>query len=228
MSIKKIIIGLTISLILSSGSVFAAKVMETKYFGDVNPVSIAAAIAIGLFIINKLIEFFSKRNARKRKIEALKTIISEEIKLNYWVWKQIESICTLVKEGHSNNSYSVVQNASGDEMFNCSWPNDDGGGAGSGSSSQTFPPVVDTMFNKIIVQIAEIDKAFYQKVILYHKSIADLKHLKTLVRNHTDEPKYLLTDAADYVLRELPGIYTSMDDLYEICTGSILVDHRKR
>ena len=225
MSIKKIIIGLTISLILSSGSVFAAKVMETKYFGDVNPVSIAAAIAIGLFIINKFIEFFSKKNARKRKIEALKTIISEEIKLNYWVWKQIESICTLVKEGHSNNSYSVVQNASGDEVFNWSWLNDDGF---AGSSSQTFPPVVDTMFNKIIVQIAEIDKAFYQKVILYHKSIADLKHLKTLVRNHTDEREYFLTDAADYALRELPGIYTSMDDLYEICTGSILVDHRKR
>ena len=69
---------------------------------NMNPLSIGAIVAITLFIIKEVLEAYRKNASKNRKIKALKTILAEEIKLNYWVWKQIESIVKKVKEMRNN------------------------------------------------------------------------------------------------------------------------------
>ena len=75
---------------------------------NMNPLSIGAIVAITLFIIKEVLEAYRKNASKNRKIKALKTILAEEIKLNYWVWKQIESIVKKVKEMPPETLYQII------------------------------------------------------------------------------------------------------------------------
>ena len=192
--------------------------------GDINPISIGAIIAISIFIIREFLEAYRKSNARTRKVKALKTIISEEIEINYWAWLQIKALVTKVKEQPKTTQYQITTSTSGVERFEY-FPLDGGGGG------RSFPPVVETMFIKLIIDIAELDKAFYGKAILYSKSIAELKHLRNGAYDfihETQQGDHYTEGFVDYALDEIPPIYVAMSDFYEICTGNALNKHRMR
>ena len=192
--------------------------------GDLDPVSIGAVVAISIFIIKEILEAYRKSNSRKRKVKALKAIVSEEIEINYWTWQKIESLVKQVKDLPQKTHYQITTSTSGVERFEFIRP--DGGGGG-----QAFPTVTEEVFNKLIIDIAELDKAFYNKAILYSKSIAELKHLRNGSYDfihETQEGEHYADGFVDYALDELPAIYVSMSNFYEICTGNKLEKHRMR
>jgi hypothetical protein len=192
--------------------------------GDINPISIGAIVAISIFIIREILEAYRKSNARTRKVKALKAIISEEIEINYWAWLQIKTIVTKVKEQPKTTDFQITTSSSGVERFK--FIRIDGGGGGG-----SFPQVAEIIFNKLIIDIAELDKDFYDKAILYSKSIAELKHLRNGAYDFLHEAELVDNYAegfADYALEELPPIYVAMSKFYEICTDNTLKKHRMR
>ncbi|WP_070796025.1 hypothetical protein [Thalassotalea crassostreae] len=192
--------------------------------GDINPVSIGASVAISIFLIKEFLEAYRKSKARSRKVKALKAIISEEIEINYWAWIQIETLVNKVKEFPRTTDYKISTSTSGVERFEFIHID---GSFGGGS----LPPVTEKIFNKLIIDIAELDKVFYEKAISYSKSIADLKHLRNGAYDFIHETQlgdHYTDGFADYALDELPPIYTTMSKFYEICTGEELTKHRMR
>ena len=191
---------------------------------NMNPLSIGAIVAITLFIIKEVLEACRKSASKDRKIKALKTILAEEIKLNYWVWKQIESIVKTVKEMPSETLYQIISSTSGTERFEYIRP--DGGGGGI-----FFPEIKDQVFTQLITEIAELDESFYSRSIEYGKGVAELQHLRHGVFDfihETPKGEHYAEGFCEYALDELPDIKDKFQKLYIECTGDTELQHRMR
>ena len=191
---------------------------------NMDTLSISAIVAIALFLIKEIIEFFRKKHARKRKTGALKVLLSEEIKINYWTWLKIEDLVTIVKEKPKTTQYQIITSASGTERF--VWLRPDGGGGG-----QSFPSVQDDVSTKLITEIAELDKNFYSSAISYSKGLAELKHLRNGAYDfihETAQGEHYAEGFCDYALDELPEINNNLRKLFKECTGKDKLEHRMR
>lgn len=188
------------------------------------PITVIAAMT--LFILKEIFEAIKKSNERKRKIRALKLLMAEEIELNYWVFKQIESLIRGVDENFKNiaSVFRVKKSKAGVERFECE--REDGGGWGQG-----FPAVRDDRYHKLAVEIASLDELFYGKLSNCYLSIAELKHFRDGVYSYIDEDgekKELVGGFLSYVKSGLPKIYIDLNDLYLFCKGKNLETHRLR
>tara|TARA_Y100001934_G_scaffold280196_1_gene386185 strand:+ start:145 stop:870 length:726 start_codon:yes stop_codon:yes gene_type:complete len=191
---------------------------------NMNPLSIGAIVAITLFIIKEVLEAYRKNASKNRKIKALKTILAEEIKLNYWVWKQIESIVKKVKEMPPETLYQIISSTSGTERFEYVRP--DGGGGGI-----FVPEIKDQVFTQLITEIAELDEDFYSRSIEYGKGVAELQHLRHGVFDfihETPKGEHYAEGFCEYALDELPDIKDKFQKLYIECTGDTELQHRMR
>lgn len=195
-----------------------------KVINDMNATSISVSVAVVLFLIKEFLEYIRKFKARVRKTKALKTIISEEIELNHWTWLKVKGLAETVQSQPSNTKYSIIKSTSGTERFE--FYKQEGGGGG-----QSFPKVYENLINKLITDIAELDKDFYIAAINYTKALAELKHLRAGAYDFIHETQQGKHDAegfVEYALDELPEIYSMMDKFYQVCSGSKLNTHRMR
>ena len=200
------------------------KINHLDMTDNMNPLSIGAIVAITLFIIKEVLEACRKSASKDRKIKALKTILAEEIKLNYWVWKQIESIVKTVKEMPSETLYQIISSTSGTERFEYIRP--DGGGGGI-----FFPEIKEQVFTQLITEIAELDEDFYSRSIEYGKGVAELQHLRHGVFDfihETPKGEHYAEGFCEYALDELPDIKDKFQKLYIECTGDTELQHRMR
>tara|TARA_R110001599_G_scaffold305926_4_gene512348 strand:- start:220 stop:465 length:246 start_codon:yes stop_codon:yes gene_type:complete len=81
------------------------------------------------------------------------------------------------------------------------------------------------------LDIAELDKGFYEKAIEYNKAIAELQHLRNGVYEFIDEIEqgyHYAEGFISYMDDETPNIYEKMDDLYFFCKAKKLEIHRMR
>ncbi|ENM5776229.1 hypothetical protein V4V55_003694 [Vibrio mimicus] len=133
--------------------------------------SISIIVAIVLFVAKEIIDTYRKYNANLRKKNALKVLLSEEIELNHWTWLKVRDLIETVKSVPTNTQFLITTSTSGSERFE--YVREDGGGGGQG-----FPPVYEDLINKLIIEIAELDKSFYIVAIDYTKALAELNHLR--------------------------------------------------
>lgn len=75
-----------------------------------------------------------------------------------------------MKSEPSDTQYTITKSTSGTERFE--FYRKDGGGGG-----QSFPQVYEHLINKLITEIAELNKDFYVAAIDYTKALAELRHL---------------------------------------------------
>jgi hypothetical protein len=191
---------------------------------NIDLLSIGAIVAITLFIIKEGLETYRKSASKKRKIKALKTILAEEIKLNYWVWKQIDSIVKTVKEMPPKTLYQIISSTSGTERFEYVRP--DGGGGGI-----FFPEIKHEVFTQLITEVAELDEGFYSRSIEYGKGVAELQHLRHGVFDfihETHKGEHYVEGFSEYALDELPDIKNKFQVLFTECTGETELQHRMR
>jgi hypothetical protein len=189
---------------------------------DFLPITVISAIS--LFIIKEIVEFIRKRKARKRKISAIKNLLAEEIEINYWAWKNLTSIGKRVKDSSADTKFYIFASKAGFERFEYIEPDKSGGG-------QSFPKVTELNYQKLILDIAELDNDFYEKSIEYNKAIAELLHIRNGVYEFIDEIKqgyHYAEGFISYMEDELPGVYEKMNDLYFYCKEKKLEKHRMR
>ncbi|GHA09586.1 hypothetical protein [Oceanisphaera arctica] len=190
----------------------------------VDATSISIGVAILLFLAKEVIEVIRKRNARFRKENALKTLLSEEVELNHWTWLKVRSLIEVVKEEPESTEFSIITSTSGKELFQ--YVREDNGGGG-----QAFPPVYETLINKLIVDVAELDKEFYVAAIDYEKALAELSHLRAGAYDfihETQQGRHYTDGFTEYASDELPDIFDSMEAFYRVCGHTKLEKHRLR
>jgi hypothetical protein len=199
---------------------FSEKVVS----GDVGFLPITVVSAIFLFLIKEGIENYKKKKERKRKIAAIKSLFSEEIKLNYWVFAQLKSLLKTVDEAKSNAIHEIICSNSGEERFETRKGNESLGGQG-------FPKIKDVIYHKYVLTIAEQEPELYIKALDYHKSLARLGHIRNGVYDYIDMYGTELDFGGGfipYAFRELPDIHDKMSVFYLACTGDKLVWGRIR
>lgn len=147
---------------------------------DLIPITVISAVS--LFVIKEIVEIIRKLKARQRKISEIKSFLVEEIELNHWVWLQFSALVETIKDSPEGKKYDILSSKSGYERFEFIKPDGSGGG-------KSFPKVSEIYYQKVILDIAELDKVFYEKSIEYNKAIAELHHVRGNVYESIDEIK---------------------------------------
>jgi hypothetical protein len=202
-----------------------------KNFESLFPITVYAAII--LFIVKELFEFVKKTSGERRRIQAIKEILSEELERNLWAHKVLErtvkdSIELL--EEFDNPVFGINITSTGEVRF---WQN---GGEDSGAeSSHSLPEVKQERYESIVLELAQLDKALFNSTRSAYDSIKELAHVrKSLIETLTETSKYngesedLWRGFLGYAEDELKDIYKSMNDFYTSIKGKPLTKHRLR
>jgi len=185
---------------------------------------ITVVIAIVLFVAKEILETIKKWNERKRRIRAMKLLFAEELELNHWVWKSMQTLILGIKGELPGAKFQIKESRSGAERFECIRP-------GRSAWGQGFPPVQDERYHKLVVDVASMDKEFYSLVSCCYKAIADLKHFRNGIYSYVDDEGDETEHREgflSYVESGLPQVYKSMNELYKYCTGNELESCRLR
>lgn len=189
------------------------------------PITVIAAVLI--FVIKEALDIYKKSKEKKRKIAAMKLLLIEEIELNHWVWKSMNSLISDLNDRMDDIdslTIEVTETKSGTESITGTYPNGDMFG-------QDFPRVRVSRYHQLAIDLAIVDEKFYEKVKSCYEAVSELNHLRDGVYTYFD------TDSIEYAFREgyilyakdhLSEIKIKMNELYIYCTGNALEKFRLR
>ena len=157
----------------------------------------------------------------------MKLLLVEEIELNHWVWKSMNSFISDLND-HIDDIDSLVievtETKSGMESITGTYLNGDMFG-------QDFPKVRFSRYHQLAIDLAIADEKFYEKVKNCYEAVSALNHLRDGVYTYFD------ADSIEYAFREgyisyandhLSEIQMKMNELYMYCTGNRLEKFRLR
>lgn len=229
MAFSYILFSFSLEVISSpSFSMLADKVVN----GDVSLLPVTVVVAILLFIVKEVLEFFKKRRESKRKLFAYKSLISEELEVNLWAHKRLLMIVTDIesqKEDYPNASYKLLIKECGQEYIH-GYDGDDL------IKSCPIPMVHEKYYEKFISSIAELDSNLFNLTQSSYEEVRNMAHvrsslIKGLLAEENDEPfphDIRKSGFVDYAKSELADTFTAMNALYKELTGNELQQHRLR
>lgn len=200
--------------------------------GEADLLPIPVFIAIVLFVAREILDSIKKRKTELRKIKAYKQLISEELELNYGAYLSLLGIFSELekrKDEWEGGIYEAKFKEAGNLYVHVT--HDD---RLVMASLARKPSMVQ--HDKILVNIAELDINFYEKLRCGYLHVVELNHLydsliKGLKANEFDEPfPHTITESGflGYALTECERIYSELNDLYLFCTGRKLEKSRLR
>ncbi|MCF2847983.1 hypothetical protein NH514_12420 [Pseudoalteromonas sp. ACER1] len=191
-----------------------------------NVLPITVIVAIFLFILKELFEFYRRHMADRRKIAAIKRLLSNEIEKNNWVIKSLREHLKGIQNSWNESNYFVVNK----------YPNgcrleekrNDGGGGGA--------PVYEVstiVFDKIFFELPALDTDLFDLAEKAYEGIAEIKHITdSLIEHVTNKEDHMAPDFmlcfCEYALEELNVSHKSLCALYKKCTGKDLITHKLR
>lgn len=200
--------------------------------GEADLLPIPVFMALVLFFAREVLESIKKRRAESRKIAAYKQLIAEELELNHGAYLSLKNIFTELeekKEEWDGGTYEAKFKEAKNLYVHVTY-----GGILVMSSPAIKPSW--SQHDKILVNVAEIDNQFYEKLRSGYSKVIELNHLyhsliKGLKASDFDEPfPHKITESGflDYALEECELIYSGLNELYMFCTNSELKNYRIR
>jgi hypothetical protein len=193
-------------------------------------VPVTVVVAVTIFFTKELLEFFRRRFADQRKLAAIKTMFARELELNNWTLKTLRRTLDAIDEGLKESSpriFSIREERGGRTIIRV-------GEHGSSKFSEWQIPNVHTdIMPKHMLDTATLDKDLFQALQLAYDATADLQHVRdSLIRTVANEQQQIdmafVEPFIDYAKRELDDIAPDLSQLYKLCTGKALEDHRLR
>jgi len=193
---------------------------------------VAILAAVCIFAAREILEFFRRRGAQKRKLDALKAAMARECELNNYTTSVLMREMTAMKanfeleDGDIHKSeYRIVFRRDGsailEELMGGEW-----------GGSHPIPKVHALIINAKIVEVAELSPRLYIKAEAALTSLAELEHVRTslisYVMKEDDNIPHLLEAFPDYALDEIEDAESALKELYLACTGRPLADRRLR
>ena len=193
------------------------------------PATVAAAIII--FIVKEIFELVRRSKERRRKLNAIKLLLSEEIEKNHWSHTSLFRLLAQLKEvfeGHPNAEYRLHIARNGSEHFRLKEDPDD-----SFESGQWIPHFHDEQYKKLLPTLAELDQSIFKTVNETYAALAELSHyrdtLTAFLAGEDNSPDEDLTKA---FLGDLAGnrddYYRHLNCSYGALTGKKLEGWRLR
>lgn len=200
--------------------------------GEADLLPIPVFMALVLFVAREILDTIKKRKADLRKIRAYKQLIAEELELNYGAYLSLKAIFSELeekKEDWSGGIYEAKFKEAGSLYVHVTH-ND--------RLVMVSPARKPSMVqhDKILVNVAELDINFYEKLRCGYLKVIELNHLydsliKGLKASDFNEPfPHTITKSGflGYALNECERIYNELNDLYLFCTGRRLEKSRLR
>lgn len=178
------------------------------------PATVVAAIA--LFTTKEIFEFFRRRNERRRKLNAVKLLLAEEIERNYWTHTSMFRLLDNLKEVSESNpeaQFRLHVARDGSEHFRLKVDGED-----SFESGQWIPRFSDEQYKKLLPTLAELDETLFSRVKNTYSELADLGHYRNILVSFLageDEPP-----GRDHTLAFLVGLSDERDDYYADLNGA--------
>lgn len=193
-----------------------------------NSLPITVYVAIILFATKELVEFIKRIRGNKRKVEAIKEILAEEIELNYWAYKVLdrtinESIQDI--ENFETHEFYIEETSIGKIRFNSE--------TDIGNSSHPIPEVIFERYDKLMIELAYLNESIFNKVQNGYRHIKELNHIRmslieTLQDTEENEKETMWSGFLGYAKGELPDIYDGMNTLYRNMKGRELKEFKLR
>lgn len=188
-----------------------------------------ALVAIIIFLGKELLEWLRRRAADARKVRALKKVLARECQLNYSaIGRMRDALTTMQESGITVDAarLSLSKSAAGGYVYMIT------DHRGSGAGGMLVGIQRDT-FLKYLVEIAGLDEGLYLKCETALDGLSEADHVyQSLV--HGPEKHYPSTlenyydGLIDYGVRELNDSIAGLEELYLVCTGSVLQEGKLR
>lgn len=139
-------------------------------------ISVGLASAIVLFIAKEVIDAIKSSKGKKNKLDAIKYLLSEEIKLNYWSLKKLFSAyrsLNKIHDGWPDATCRVRQNSFGQYLFETKSTQDSDIWGSDG-----LPAFTSVRFFELLPQLAELNMPLAQKAQSAYEIIAELEHYR--------------------------------------------------
>jgi len=200
--------------------------------GEISILPATVIVAIFLFFLRELFDSFKNKKEKKRKLFAYKSLISEELKLNYWAQKSLLSIISDIEEQeekYPEAKYTILVKELDHEYIH-------GYDGDTLIESRPIPIVHEKQYERLISNIAEQDATLFNLVQNSYNEIRNMAHvrnglIKGLLAEEYNEPfphDIRNSGFLDYAKTELIDTYQAMNLLYKECTGKELTEHRLR
>lgn len=190
---------------------------------DYFPATVIAAII--LFVIREAVDIFKKYFANKRKNEALRKLLANEIERNHWAIKALRGILESIEEfsnnpNNPNNPIKISEKKDGTKYIEFS----DTKGR---MAAHRIPDVYKEIITKSLLDIAAVDKVLFERSMAAVDAIQILTHVRKGVIGDVESKdfKMYLKSFVQYANEELNDVYEALDILYQYCTGTKLTDH---
>jgi hypothetical protein len=177
-------------------------------------------------MIKEVVELWRRVMADKRKISAIKKLLSSEIEKNSWVVKSLKQHLKGIQDNWHISDYKVVN--AYPSKCRIEVKRNDGGGGGS-----PIYEVSTTVFDKIVFELPVLDSSLFQLAQKAYESVAEIKHVSdSLVEHILTKEEHISPDFiisfCQYALEELDDSHQCLADLYKKCTGNELTSHKLR
>lgn len=162
-------------------------------------------IAIIIFVTKEMVEFIKKRKVQRIKLEGIKSLLSIEIERNH-------SLLSLI-DGNLSAAFKDYEKS--DELYFTPY------------DVMELHKVADTVLNKELFNIAELDESFYSAVVNYSESLASLKTLRDSSQYYIFSEQRSRRQVIDYYYytnKPIPKIKANFEHLYKMCTGQDEID----
>jgi hypothetical protein len=184
---------------------------------------VTALIAILIFLVKEYLEGRRRKAADARKVQALKKVLARECQLNYSAIGRLRDTLTAMQESGVTKDatrLSISKSPAGGYLYMIK------NSTGSGHGGMLVGIQRDSLL-KYLVEIAGLDESFYSKCEIALDGLSEADHVfQSLVhgpeKHFPSTPENYYEGLADYGLGELNDSIAALQDLYLVCTGSVL------
>jgi len=192
------------------------------------PITVISAIL--LFVLKETIEFYKRRSAERRKIEAIKHLISIELQLNYWAVITIFRIFGEINKyllSFPQAQFWLYTLPSGAESVRCSKDSDR-----ECYISYSIPFIVDKQYKTLFLTIAELDEKLLRLLEKAYDELAELNHLRSSLIDYLKDDKndkhHFFKSFIEYAMEHEKPCNETLKAAYHNCAGKELQEAKLR
>lgn len=190
-----------------------------NYLSEYLPVTVVAAIS--LFLIKEIVEFFKRKGEKKRKLDALKSLMSEELLVNAAALKFLRRLCSAINV-EDIRGVEYKKTSSGTERVIVL--------TSEKTSVNYFWKLRTAVFEKVMTELAALDGALFPVVAEAYAKINEVKHVRESIIDFSEleMPKHLIRGLGDYGKNQIDDAVLLTEQAYKKLTGNELTQTKIR
>ncbi len=187
-------------------------------------IPVSVVVALFLFIVRELLDFFKKRQEKNREINTYKALISEEIRQNYFALKLLNKVLKVIVKFNNKNVETIHCNVHTDRYGGEYVFVDLGEGPGKRKVSMRLSTFSTDFFDAHIKDLAKLDEKLYDSVKQTYEEIRVWKTIRNdlvcYLANEIEDVRALYLNFNLRMLQQDMGAnFEKLKDTHVLLTG---------